>query len=387
MACTLALGALLAFPLLAVPAQRSDALVKEEAGVPPDQMILLRAVRFELAREVVAALDATLHREHDPSWKRARASSLAETYSRSELERMAAGDDPTGSWIEKIAPGVTTNLVYTPVTPCRVFDTSSPSAIVGSLVPGVPMPLVVAGAAGIVDQGGQPGGCGIPFGPATAVMVNFVAKNPAGKGNVRAYAWDSPAPPPPTASIINYNQITTADGQGMNIANGVIVPICATGDCSADLYALATYSGTHLIGDVLGYFSYAMTAPIQVYASDIVAIPGACTNVQSLVITAPVAGHVLVQTNASFTISHTLGSRDVDVLYLSTSPTSCELVESVGDVDVASAQATGTYRPTGSGIRIFAVPAGSNTFYMNILMGGSGATVVSYRWLTAVFLP
>jgi hypothetical protein len=52
------------------------------------------------------------------------------------------------------------DLVYTPVTPCRIIDTRPPGAG-GALAPGAPRDFHVAGTAGFDTQGGNAGGCGI----------------------------------------------------------------------------------------------------------------------------------------------------------------------------------------------------------------------------------
>ena len=60
----------------------------------------------------------------------------------------------------------------------------------------------------------------MPTGPATAAIINFVAVNAVGAGNLRAWAYSSPPVGPPTASILNYATVrasTSPTGR---------VPIC-----------------------------------------------------------------------------------------------------------------------------------------------------------------
>ena len=140
-------------------------------------------------------------------------------------------------------PGGTSdsNLVFTPVLPCRVADTRVEG---GRLIAGVPRDYDVAGVLG--GQGGS-ANCMVPFGPVTAVVLNFVAVAPLGPGNLRAWPFGQGAP---TASIINYTA-------GVNIANGVVVSICdpAAETCTKDLTVRADASDAHLVVDVLGYFA------------------------------------------------------------------------------------------------------------------------------------
>ena len=90
--------------------------------------------------------------------------------------------------------GFAGELVYTPVTPCRLIDTRQAG---GSLAPGAPRDFKVAGS-GLQIQGGNPLGCGIPVDEAHAAVINFVAVNPTGLGNLRAWAYSEPPEPPPT---------------------------------------------------------------------------------------------------------------------------------------------------------------------------------------------
>jgi len=84
-------------------------------------------------------------------------------------------------------------------------------------------------------------------------MLNLVAVNPSGAGDLRAWPFGQPVP---FASIINYAAVA-----GLNIANGVAVPLCdpATSGCTFDVSVQADVSGTQLVVNVLGYLQ--STAP------------------------------------------------------------------------------------------------------------------------------
>ena len=60
---------------------------------------------------------------------------------------------------------------------------------------------------------------------------------------------------PPGASVLNYAFIA---GAGLNIANGITVPICDPSEagqpCPNDFRVLADVNATHLVADVLGFF-------------------------------------------------------------------------------------------------------------------------------------
>src|SRR5262245_27861604 len=78
------------------------------------------------------------------------------------------------------------------------------------------------GSDGLPEPGGQSGGCGIPLGPATSVMINLVVVNAGGPGNLRAWAVADPQPPAPNAAVLNYGVVAGLAA----LANGIAVPIC-----------------------------------------------------------------------------------------------------------------------------------------------------------------
>ena len=141
------------------------------------------------------------------------------------------------------------DLVFTPVAPCRILDTRS--SVAGIMIGGTQRNFLVTGTTNFPDQGGTAGGCGIPAGRATAVVINFAAVTPTGAGNLRAWAVASPQPAAPGAAVMNYSTALAA------LANGVVVPICnpAVTSCAAGHMRLqADVSSVHVVGDVLGYF-------------------------------------------------------------------------------------------------------------------------------------
>src|SRR5262249_39824484 len=113
-----------------------------------------------------------------------------------------------------------------------------------------------ATGAGFGGQGGVGGSCGIPFGPTTSVVINFVAVGPTGPGDLRVTPFPSAFP---LASIINYIP-------GDNVANGVPIAICnpattpAPG-CTSDFRIFFEASASHLVADVQGFFA-APTSPV-----------------------------------------------------------------------------------------------------------------------------
>jgi hypothetical protein len=141
----------------------------------------------------------------------------------------------------------TQKLLYTPIAPCRIANTSTPigSAETVSF-------QVLGPTTNYLAQGGSASGCGIPdLGKVQAVFFNFVAKNPVGAGNLRAYAGDGTLP---AASTLNFQLLSP----NLNIANGIAIPVRTTGSPGpgVDLKVFASTS-TGVVIDAVGYVSLA----------------------------------------------------------------------------------------------------------------------------------
>jgi hypothetical protein len=120
-------------------------------------------------------------------------------------------------------------LVFTPVPPCRVYDTRQFAP--GVLRPGTVLKLSVYG-------------CGVSFYTA-AVAVNIVAVSPEGPGHLTAWAANQPKP---GTSVINYSR-------GVTVANGVILEICDLFTCADNFLVESGVSATHVVVDLVGFFS------------------------------------------------------------------------------------------------------------------------------------
>jgi hypothetical protein len=275
------------------------------------------------------------------------------------------------------------NLAYTAVTPCRIADTRQAG---GSLAVGLPRDFRVTGV-GLQGQGGSAAGCAVPQGPVRAVVVNFVAVNPTGPGNLRGWAYSTPPVGPPAASILNYAAVP-----GLNIANAIVVPICqgTPADCPFDLRVQASASGSHLVMDVVGYFS-STSLLAETPTGGAVALTPACTAVQQVTVNVPSAGRVLVRASAQFYVAHVQGAPDDVFVNLAASPVDCSGAGGAHGYRRwihANAPATETVE-TGSFWRVFPVAAaGSHTFYLTAFgTGGGAAEFVSGTRLIATFHP
>jgi hypothetical protein len=149
---------------------------------------------------------------------------------------------------------VSSNMVYTSVTPCRIFDTRfATNGTNGQLMANVPQTFNVVGgdvtATYFTGQGGKDGGCAIPgFTSAgakvQAVALNFAVVAPTATGVLQA--WPTLLPKP-TASVLNF---TAAE---VVLANFLILPVRQDEE-GADI-TVESNVRTHLLADVVGYFS------------------------------------------------------------------------------------------------------------------------------------
>lgn len=260
--------------LIALPAVHAQTVDGQAAAALQQQQLAQEATQKEsLAESIIGQQEVVSGRAFDPSFRAEAKRRLADR-SVTELQETLSVQGGLGP----LSPGASQNdLVYTPVFPCRVIDTRVPGAG-GPLLSGVQRDFDVVGV-GFAGQGGVAGSCGIPFGPATAVVINFVAVNAFGAGNLRVWPFGGAVP---NASIINYSPV-------QNIANGVVVQICdpAVSACGKDISVIADVNGTQLVADVLGFFQNFKPDTFRRNTNTFVTIPG-------------IAGPPVVMTTVSF---------------------------------------------------------------------------------------
>lgn len=217
------------------------------------------AQRQALAAQVVQSWEAVQSRAVDVAWKDGLRARLAEQFTLAELQAVSTGSLPQA---RPPADGATANrlgdsqadLVYTPVAPCRVVDTRIAGGI---LAAGSTRDFWVTGV-GFGSQGGGSGDCGVPFGPATVAMLNFSAASSAGSGHLQAFAYGGAVP---AAATLSFGVVPGLAA----ISNGIAIPICdpATSTCNRDFTVRAGAAATHVVVDVVGYFSKSASDVIQ----------------------------------------------------------------------------------------------------------------------------
>ena len=135
------------------------------------------------------------------------------------------------------------DLVYTPVTPCRILDTRNAGADSGILNAGSTRSFLGWNGSYTV-QGGENNDCGLPFSTNNAsIVVNFAVVFPNAAGYITAYPADATQP---FAATINY---VAGDVKGNNT---VLKLNQTTGQADFKVF---TTAATHLVADVVGYNS------------------------------------------------------------------------------------------------------------------------------------
>jgi hypothetical protein len=132
------------------------------------------------------------------------------------------------------------DLVYVPVTPCRVLDTR----LAGGTIPaGGTRSFDIAAAANYTAQGGSATDCNVGnVGAIGSAVINFTVVTPTIAGYITAFEFGGTQP---LAATVNY---VAGDIRG----NLAIVPL--DGNSADNDISVFTFAETHVVGDIVGYF-------------------------------------------------------------------------------------------------------------------------------------
>ena len=160
-----------------------------------------------------------------------------------EVNKVLLGEAAGSSFALPNDLGDTTqDYVFTPVTPCRIFDTR-PTGAGGAFAAGETREYFVYGTTAISNQGGNPAGCASPKGEPRAVHLQVSVVPVGSPGNVRVYPANVTTP---NTSVISFVS-------GLNFSNALTV---GTYYNLSD-YEIEVYVGNasaHVIADVMGYY-------------------------------------------------------------------------------------------------------------------------------------
>lgn len=133
------------------------------------------------------------------------------------------------------------DLVYVPVTPCRIIDTRLAG---GQIAANTIRSFDVTAVSSYSFQGGDVSNCGTgASGSFAAAVINFTVVTPATAGYITAFPFGGTQP---LAATLNYN---AGDVKG----NLAVVKLDQ--GASANELSVYTFAATHLIADVVGYFT------------------------------------------------------------------------------------------------------------------------------------
>jgi hypothetical protein len=376
----------------------------EPAGVGDDaaERAALRTLAGSRIQEMV---EKRAVRPVDPAAVAEEARRIARRLSDEQLRALAA-DESVETVEETIGPSLitaaalgaaSTDLTFVPLPPCRIIDTRSGGGI---LAAGETRHFQVAGLTEFGPQGGTLGGCGVPPGGAEpvapAVMINLVAVDPTGKGNLAAWAFGQPEP---LASSINFQRSIN-----MNIANGLIVPIAGTTGVQADLSIKANFSAAHIVADVTGYFTRFPIEQFEATQKTITEVvnggvvdlsAGLCTAVSSCTITSGATGKVIVRAWTQIQLDHgtNVGGDRIAMGVKNADPTNCTNNDqsiNATDYEVPDAlPAENDIDWTLSHKRIFAHGKGTRTYWINARMitGASAGDLIQSSRMICTFIP
>lgn len=405
---TVVLG-LFALGMTAMPA------IPARAAEPAEE----RAARREEARSrIVASLQERMVRPVEKPVLEREARSIERSLSDEQIDAVLRGEEFDATGPKKAAAAVSaeagelqnvtadavgdaaSDLLFVPLDPCRIIDTRS--STLGKMEPSVVRDFKVVGTTGFEAQGGKAGGCGVPAGGvspmAAAVMINLVAVDAEGGGNMRAWQFNQPMP---NASSINYQKLSP---NAMNIANGIIVPVAGVSTLDFDLSVMASFSRVHLIADVAGYFTRFPVEQFQsglkstVLTNDFTTLTdmsdGACKELNSCTITADTNGTVIVEAWGQFVASHTAGTLDRVAIGVETvSPVTCNDSNSVNASDFEVPASLGTNVDvdfTVSHGRSFTQTSGTTRTYRlsgQMLSGANSGDAIENSRLICTFIP
>lgn len=145
------------------------------------------------------------------------------------------------------------DLVFTPVTPCRLVDTRTIYGGTGPILINSTRGFGVWGYSSYAAQGGSPTNCGLTAGKNTAaIAVSMAVVSPAGQGYLTAFPGDVADASKPLAATLNYNA-----GEVV-VSNAAILKV-NQGAASPDLKIFSSNT-TEVIIDVVGYYSKPVSA-------------------------------------------------------------------------------------------------------------------------------
>jgi hypothetical protein len=200
----------------------------------------------------------TLRRAADaPSFDLMNEAFVANTQRSSRAQNTLMSDSGQGA--VKTLGEIANDLVFVPITPCRIADTRLAG---GQIAANTSRAIDVTQVSDYSSQGGAASNCGGAgsAGSYAAAALNFTVVTPALAGYITAYPFGSTRP---VAATVNY-------AAGDIVGNYAVVKL----DQGASAAELSVYSfaATHLVIDIVGYYINPQITPLDCVDTTAVAV-------------------------------------------------------------------------------------------------------------------
>ena len=191
------------------------------------------------------------------------------------------------------------DLVFTPLTPCRIMDTRNPGAASGMILAGTTRTFFGnSTASNYPSQGGLLGTCGIPYiTDVAAIVLNVTVTQPAAAGYITVFPADAAQP---LASSVNFTA-------GAVVANNATLKISQAS--ASGQFKIFSTTNVHVVGDVVGYYAKPVATALQCQLSSLSSMTVAAGAAGNLQVLACPAGFTSTATNCA------VGGNSAMILY------------------------------------------------------------------------
>lgn len=167
-------------------------------------------------------------------------------------DNQAINNLASASGVTSESLGSTTNdLVFTPLTPCRIADTRLASGGSGPITASSSKAFEVWGTSNYAFQGGNAAGCGLSAEHPQAVVLNVTAVTPTAPGYATVYPANAASRP----NISSINYVT-----GAVVNNTVVSPLGTVGLNDVQIYTVAQ---ANYVIDIVGFFDAPHATPLD----------------------------------------------------------------------------------------------------------------------------
>ncbi|MFY2762641.1 hypothetical protein [Arenimonas sp. MALMAid1274] len=155
----------------------------------------------------------------------------------------------------KAVGDVDRDLVFVPVTPCRLFDTRLAG---GQIAANTTRSFDVTAVSDYAFQGGSATNCGGvgAAGSFAAAAINFTVVTPSGAGYITAFPFGGSQP---LAATVNY-------ASGAIVGNYAVVKLDQ--GASANELSVYSFAATHLVADIVGYYTEVVIPAVALECQD-----------------------------------------------------------------------------------------------------------------------